>query len=91
MTRRNFPLQKEDDCKAQLSFVNCFTLVITEGYHILLYPLNRLVTCHFIMPRIYVIRTNWEHNQRKCKCSERALTEQGGLSPPAGDLGGTAL
>ena len=52
MTRRNFSLQKENDCKFQLRFVKCCTLVVTEGYHILLSPLNRLVTCHFIMSRI---------------------------------------
>ena len=32
-------------------------------FHILLSPLNRLVTCHFIMPRMYIIRTSWEHKQ----------------------------
>ena len=70
MTRRNFLLQKENDCKVQLRFVKCCTLVVTEGYHILLSPLNRLVRCHFIMFRMYIIRTSWEHNQRKRKCSE---------------------
>ena len=70
MARRNFSLQKENDCKFQLRFVKCCTLVVTEGYHILLSPLNRLVTCHFIMSRRYIIRTSWEHNQRKRKCSE---------------------
>ena len=49
MTRRNFLLQKENDCKVQLRFVKCCMLVVTEGYHILLSLLNRLVTCHFIM------------------------------------------
>ena len=63
MTRRNFSLQKENDCKFQLRFVKCCTLVVTEGYHILLSPLNRLVTCHFIMSRMYIIRTSWEHKQ----------------------------
>ena len=71
MTSRNFSLQKENDCKVQLRFVKCCTLVVTEGYHILLSPLNRLVRCHFIMFRMYIIRTSWEHNQRKRKCSER--------------------
>ena len=46
-------------------------LVVTEGYHILLSPLNRLVICHFIMSRMYIIRTSWEHNQRKGKCNKR--------------------
>ena len=69
MTRRNFSLQKENDCKFQLRFVKCCTLVVTEGYHILLSPLNRLVRCHFIMFRMYIIRTSWEHNQWKRKCS----------------------
>ena len=78
---RNFSLQKENDCKFQLRFVKCCTLVVTEGYHILLSPLNRLVTCHFIMYRMYIIRTSWEHYQQKRKCSE-------GLSPSEGDLGG---
>ena len=57
-------LQKENDCKAQLHFVKCCTLVVTEGYHILLSPLNRLVICHFIMSRMYITGTSWEHNQR---------------------------
>ena len=47
MTHRNFSPQKENDCKVQLRFVKCCTLVVTEGYHILLSLLNRLVTCHF--------------------------------------------
>ena len=47
MAHRNFSLQKENDCKFQLRFVKCCTLVVTEGYHILLSLLNRLVTCHF--------------------------------------------
>ena len=70
MTRRNFSLKKENDFKVQLRFVKCYMLVVTEGYHILLSPLNRLVTCHFIMFTMYIIRTSWEHNQRKRKCSE---------------------
>ena len=65
MARRNFSLQKENDCKFQLRFVKCCTLVVTEGYHILLSLLNRLVRCHFIMFRMYIIRTSWEHNQWK--------------------------
>ena len=83
MTHRNFLLQKENDCKFQLRFVKCCTLVVTEGYHILLSPLNRLVRCHFIMFRMYIIRTSWEHNQHKRKCSELGV-----LSPSEGDLGG---
>ena len=51
MTRRNSSLQKENDCKVQLCFVKCCTLVVTEGYHILVYPLNRLATYHFIPSR----------------------------------------
>ena len=43
MTRRNFSLQKENDSEVQLRFVKCCTLVVTERYHILLSPLNRLV------------------------------------------------
>ena len=70
MTRRNFSLQKENDCEVQLRFVKCCTPNVTEGYHVLLFPLNRLVTCHFIMPVMYIIRTSWEHNQWKRKCSE---------------------
>ena len=42
MTRRNVLLQKENNCKFQLRFVKCCTLVVTEGYHILLSLLNRL-------------------------------------------------
>ena len=61
MTCRCFLLQKEKDCKVQLSFVKCCTLVVTEGYHMLLSPLNKLVTCHFIMSRMYIIRTSWAH------------------------------
>ena len=34
MTRRNISLQKENDCKFQLRFVKCCTLVVTEGYQI---------------------------------------------------------
>ena len=67
----HFSLQKENACKVQIRFVKCYTLAVTEGYHILLSPLNRLVTYHFIMSRIYIIRTSWEHNQRKRKCRER--------------------
>ena len=70
MTRRNFSLQKENDSEVQLRFVKCCTLV-TEGYDILLSPLNRLVTYLFNMLRMYIIRTNWAHNQQKRKCSER--------------------
>ena len=70
MTRRNFSLQKENDCKVQLRFVEYCTFAVTEEYHILLSPLNRLVTCDFIMSKMYIIRTSWEHNQRKRKCSE---------------------
>ena len=68
MTCRNVLLQKENDCKFQLHFVRCCTLVVTEGYHLLLSPLNRLLRCHFIMFRMYLIRTSWEHNQQKRKC-----------------------
>ena len=60
-----FLLQKENDCKVQLRFVKYCILVVTERYHILLSPLNRLVTHHFIMSRMYTIRTSWEHNQVK--------------------------
>ena len=65
MTRIKFSPQKENDCKVQLRFVKCCTLVVTEGYDILLSPLKRLVTCHFMMSRMHIIRTSWEHNQRK--------------------------
>ena len=82
MTRRNFSLQKENDYIFQLCFVKCCTFV-TEGYHELLSLLNRLVRSHFIMVRVYIIRTSWEHNQRKSKCSELGV-----LSPSEGDLGG---
>ena len=57
--------------KVQLRFVNSCNFVVTEGYHILLSPLNRLFPWYFIMFRMYIIRTSWEHNQRKRKCSER--------------------
>ena len=40
MTRRSFLLQKENDCKVQLCFVNCCALVVTEGYHIIDYFLG---------------------------------------------------
>ena len=40
MTCRNFSLQKGNGCKVQLRFVKCSTLVVTEGYHILLSPLK---------------------------------------------------
>ena len=39
--------------------------------NILLSPLNRLVTCHLFMSRMYIIRTSSEHNQWKRKCSKR--------------------
>ena len=42
MTQRNLSLQIENDCKFQLRFVKCCTLVVTEGYHTLLSLLNRL-------------------------------------------------
>ena len=48
MTHRNFSLQKKNDYKVQLRFVKCCTLIVTEGYHILLSTLNRLVTCYFV-------------------------------------------
>ena len=41
MTRRNFLLQKENYCKVRLRFVNCCTLVFTEGYHIIYFFLRR--------------------------------------------------
>ena len=65
MTRGYFLLQKENDCRVLLSFEKCCTLVVTEGYYILLSPLNKLVTCHFIMSRMYIIRTSWAHIKRK--------------------------
>ena len=71
MTHGNFSLLKENDCKVQLRFVKYCALVVTEGYHILLSLLKILVTCHFIMSRMYIMRTSWEHNQRKRKCNER--------------------
>ena len=40
MTRRSFSLQKENDCKVRPRFVKCCTFAVTEGYHILLSPLN---------------------------------------------------
>ena len=79
MAHRNFSLQKENDCKFQLRFVKCCTLVVTEGYHILLSPLNRLVTCHFIMLRMYAMRTSWEHNQQKR--SVASISGAGGSQP----------
>ena len=90
MTRRNFSLQKENDCKFQLRFVKCCTLVVTEGYHILLSPLNRLVRCHFILFRMYIIRTSWEHNHGKesvasvngARGSEPLRRGLGGGAPP---------
>ena len=77
MTRRNFLLQKENDCKVQLSFVKCCTLAVTEGYHILLSPLNKFVTCHFIMSRMYIIRTTYQ---------KVLLTKLEVLSPSEGAL-----
>ena len=53
MTRKNFSLQKENDCKVQLRFVKCCTLVVTEGYHILLSTLNRLVTSFYYVQNVY--------------------------------------
>ena len=55
MTHRNFSLQKENDHKFQLCFVKCCTLVVTEGYHILLSPLNRLVRHHFMFKMHIII------------------------------------
>ena len=74
MTRRKFSLEKENDCKAQLLFVKCCTLV-TEGYHKLLSPLNRLVICHFIMSRKYIIRAG---NIISGKGSVVSVNEAGG-------------
>ena len=79
MAHRNFLLQKENDCKFQLRFVKCCTLVVTEGYHILLSLLNRSVRCHFIMFRMYVIRNSWEHNQRER--SVASINGAGGSEP----------
>ena len=79
MTHKNFLLLKEIDCKVQLRFVKFCTLVFTEGYYLLLSSWSRLVTCHFRMLRMYIIRTGWEHNQQKRK-------SEGGLSPSEGDL-----
>ena len=78
MTRRNFSLQKETDCKFQLHFVKCCTLV-TEGYHILVSPLNRLVTCHFIMFRCI----SWEPaaNITSWKGSAASINRAGGSEP----------
>ena len=50
MTHENFPLQKENDCKVQLRFVKCSTLVVTEEHHILLSPLNRLSQAILLCP-----------------------------------------
>ena len=79
MTGRNFSLQQENNCKVQLRFVKCCTLVVTEGYRLLLSPLNRLVTCHFTMSRMYIIRTSWEHNQQKR--SVASINGAGGSEP----------
>ena len=78
MTRRNFSLQKENDRKFQLRFVKCCTLVVTEGYHILLSPLNRLVRCHFIMFRMYIMTTSWVGNIFSRKRSVASVNGAGG-------------
>ena len=83
MARRHFSLQR----KIIVNFT-LVALVVTEGYHILLSPLNRSVRCHFIMFRMYIIGTSWEHNQRKG--SVVSVNGVGGLSPSEGDLGGGA-
>ena len=83
MARRNFSLQK----KIIVNFT-LVALVVTEGYHILLSPLNRSVRRHFIMFRMYIIGTSWEDNQRKG--SVASVNGAGVLSPSEGDLGGGA-
>ena len=62
-------IQKENDCKVQLRFVICCTLVIflsTEGYQIMYYfsGLNSLVSvsCRFFMSRMYIRKTSWEQD-----------------------------
>ena len=39
------------------------------GIPILLSPLNRLFRCHFIMFRMYIIRTSCEHSRKRCVAS----------------------
>ena len=52
-----------------VDFVNCCTLVVlsTEGYQIIYYfsRVNRLISCNFIMPRMYIWKTSWEQDKQK--------------------------
>ena len=60
---------KFSNCKKKETFklhiVNCYTLVVvlcTKGYQIMYYfsQLNRSISCHFIMFRIYIRKTSWK-------------------------------
>ena len=80
MACRNFSLHKKNIVNFTL-----VALVVTEGYHILLSPLNRSVRRHFIMFRMYIIGTSWEDNQQKG--SVASVNRAGVLSPSEGNLG----
>ena len=57
-------------------------------YNILLSQLNRLVPCHFIMSKMYIITTSWEHNQRKRNWGHEPLSNgYRGRSPLRNFLG----
>ena len=86
MTHRNFSLQKENYCKVQLCFIKCCTLVVIEGYHVLVSPLNRLVTCHFIMSRSISVEPAGNISSRKG--SVASINQAGGSEPLRRELRG---
>ena len=85
MTHRNFLLQKENYCKVQLRFIKCCTLV-TEGYHVLVSPLNRLVTCYFIKSRSISVEP--AGNISSGKGSVVSINQAGGSEPLRRELRG---
>ena len=58
MARRNFSLQKENDCKVQLRFVKCCTLVVTEGYHYITFSAEQISHMPF-----YYVEDAYHKNQ----------------------------
>ena len=75
MAHRNFSLQKKY-CKFNTCCTCCYWGI---AYIFLLSPLNRSVRHHFIMFRMYIIRTSWEHNQQKG--SVASVNRAGGSEP----------
>ena len=61
-----------------LCFVNCCTLLATEGCQIIYYFswLNRLISCCFIMSKMSTRKTSWKQDQIKDRYDPRSKHNQ---------------